>query len=190
VTEVGGFSDRHAHAVPAALVWVDAREAIIVRLTDADITIEHLESDVPAHHRATGHVRRDPTIRHGGGRDPRAGEPHRLEHLARFLDAVTARVAGVDDLLLLGPGTVREHLERRLRERSGPVGRPTPRITSEAAGRTTDPQLVVRLRHHLGQEPRRQTVGAYRWSGAVAHASSGRAVGLPERITRKPPRRR
>lgn len=194
MTEVGSLSDRHAQAAPAALVpalvWIDAREAIIVRLSDGDVTIERLESDVPAHHRATGHVRRDPTIRHGGGRDPRAGEPHRLEHLARFLDAVTSRVAGVDDLLLLGPGTVREHLERRLRERSRPVDRPTPRITSEAAGRTTDPQLAARLRHYVGQEPRRQTVGAYRWSGALAHASSGRTVGLPERTTPKPPRRR
>jgi hypothetical protein len=177
------------HRERAALVWIDSREAIIVRLTDQDATLERLESDVPAHHRATGHVRHEPGTRHGGGRDQSAGEPHRLEHLERFIDAVAARLTDVDDVLLLGPGTVREHLERRLRDRTQPRGRPALRLTTEPAERATDRQLIVRLRHHLGDEPRRVTIGAYRWARSLAHVASGRSVGVPERITKKLPRR-
>jgi hypothetical protein len=113
-----------------------------------------------------------------------------LEHLARFLDAVVAAIADVDDLLLLGPGTVRDHLEHRLIETASPRVLADRRIVSEPAGRVTERQLVARLRHHLGQEPRRSTVGAYRWSGSMAHAPSGRLVGLPERVTEKRPRQR
>lgn len=177
------------HRERAALVWIDSREAIIVRLADQDATVERLESDVPAHHRATGHVRHEPGTRHGGGRDQSAGEPHRLEHLERFIEAVAAALSEVDDVLLLGPGTVREHLERRLRERAQALGRPALRLTTEPAARATDRQLIVRLRHHLGEEPRRRTMGAYRWSRSLAHVASGRPVGLPERITKKLPRR-
>jgi hypothetical protein len=60
---------------------------------------------------------------------------------------------------------------------------------SERAGRSTDRQLIVRLRHHLGEEPRHRTIGAYRWSGPPARSPSGRAIGLPERVTKKPAQR-
>ncbi len=51
-----------------------------------------MRSDVPAHHRATGHVRHDAAVRPGGGAPKAAGEPHRLEHLAQFVDDVANRL--------------------------------------------------------------------------------------------------
>ena len=101
------------------LVWIDAREAIVVRWSEGAAVVERIESDVPPHHRSTGHVRHDPGGCHGGGPPRAAGEPHRLEHLARFLDTVTDVLPDEDDLLLLGPGTVHEHLARLIRERDG-----------------------------------------------------------------------
>jgi hypothetical protein len=105
------------------LVWIDAREGIVVRWIQKAPVLERIESDVPAHHRSTGHVRHDPNVRHGGGGIPQtAGEPHRLEHLARFLDAVADVLPDEDDLMILGPGTVREHLAR-LRASGPPASR-------------------------------------------------------------------
>ncbi len=171
------------------LVWIDAREAVIVRRRDGEIVIERLESDVPAHRRSTGHVRHDPGVRHGGGggSPQSAGEPKRQEHLAHFLRIVADRLPIADDITILGPGTVAEHLERglqlddrhHLRRRA---------VRSEPSGRLTDRQLAARLDREAGIERRRRTVGAYRWSGRSTTARSGRREPGPTRVTEKPPR--
>lgn len=144
---------------PSTLVWIDERTAILVHWDEGTARVERLESEVPAHHRSTGSVRHDPAIRHGGGGAPQtADDPHRLEHLARFLDAVTDRLPPDDDVLILGPGNVREHLERQVRETDVRQRRDR-RITCQASRRLTDRQLIARLREFQGTEPRRRTTG-------------------------------
>ncbi|HSL76351.1 MAG TPA: hypothetical protein VK867_05360, partial [Candidatus Limnocylindrales bacterium] len=73
---MSGVEPGDARREPAstALVWIDAREATIVRVSGDGATVRRLESEVPAHHRSTGHVRHEPSVRHGGGRDQSAGE--------------------------------------------------------------------------------------------------------------------
>jgi hypothetical protein len=169
-----------------SLVWIDAREAIVVRWIDGAPVLRQIESDVPPHHRATGHVRHDPGIRHGGGGVPQtAGEPHRLEHLARFLDATTDALPAEGDLLVLGPGTVREHLAQLVREhdRQNRVARV---VSCEAAARLSQRQLVERLRVAIGEEPRRRTVGAHRWSVVPKREASGRRSVERRRLVEKP----
>ena len=171
------------------LVWIDANQAVIVRWRDDQAHVERLDSEVPAHHRATGHVRHDPAVRHGGGGGSQtAGEPHRLEHLARFVEQVAGRLPPDEDLLILGPGTVREHLERSVHDVDERQGRPRA-VSCEASPRRTDRQLVARLRQFEGVEPRRRTVGAYRWSEPRAHRPSGQARLQPRRVNEKQPRR-
>ncbi|MEX1169124.1 MAG: hypothetical protein WEE50_03170 [Chloroflexota bacterium] len=148
---------------PSTLVWIDAREAVIVRWADDRSRVERIKSDVPAHHRATGHVRHDPAVRHGGGRPQTAGEPHRLELLKRFVEDVADRTAPDDDLLILGPGVVRERLARRIRELDDDRER-SRSVTSQPAMPATDRQLIARLRQFAGAAPRRRAVGAYRGS--------------------------
>lgn len=182
-----------APAAPASataghtLVWIDAREARIVERHDDEVTIEHIESDVPDHRKSTGQVRHEPGVRHGGGGAPQtAGEPHRNEHLHQFIAQIARRLPNDHDLTILGPGTVREHLEREVRE-SDRHHRRTRTVACAAATRLTDRQLVARLSREAGVEPRRRTVGAYRWSERpVARSGRGRAV--PKRVVEKPPR--
>jgi hypothetical protein len=145
------------------LVWIDAREAVIVRAQGDRFHLERLESEVPAHHRATGHVRHDPTVRHGGGSPQDAGEPHRTEHLNRFVEEVAERLRVADGLLIIGPGTVHERLARHLSESDAHHGRDRD-IVCETSAPMTDRQLIARSRRFAGIEPRRHTVGAYRWS--------------------------
>ena len=169
------------------LVWIDAREAVIARWLDGRAGIERMESDVPAHHRGTGHVRYDPGVRHGGGgRTQTAGEPNRLEHLERFVEAVAERLDPEDDLLILGPGTVFERLERLVCE-SDKRHQHARTVSSEASSRRTDRQLVARLRRFAGVEPRARTVGAYRWSDAAQRSASGQVRLVPRRVIEKPP---
>ena len=49
---------------PHALVWIDSHEAIVVRWEDDQARIERVTSQVPDHHKSTGHVRHDPAVRH------------------------------------------------------------------------------------------------------------------------------
>jgi len=175
----------------STLVWIDAREAVIIRLHRDRARLERMESDVPAHHRATGHVRHDPAVRHGGGggSPQTAGEPHRIEHLNHFVGDIANRLAADARLLVLGPGTVHERLARLLSETDEHHGRDRD-ITSEASPPLTDRQLIARLRRHSGGEPRRHSVGAYRWSDPPGHRPSGQAHLPPRRVVDKPPRKR
>ena len=174
---------------PSTLVWIDAREAVVVRWQDDRARLDRVESDVPAHHRATGHVRHDPGVRHGGGGSPQtAGEPHRLEHLQRFVEQVARRLPEDDDLLILGPGTVREHLERLVSD-TDEQHRRGRAVSSEASPRLTDRQLIARLRRLVHAEPCRRTVGAYRWSEPLPRHRSGQPQMPPRSVIDKPPRR-
>ena len=65
----------------------------------------------------------DPGVRHGGGGPQTAGEPHRLEHLNRFVEQIPKRLPPDDVLLIIGPGTVGERLERHILENDGHHGR-------------------------------------------------------------------
>lgn len=184
-----GTAIRESAKAPAVtLVWIDAREAILVRRVEGTSRYERIESDVPAHHRATGHVRHDPGVRHGGGGPPQAaGEPHRLERLARFLDVVAARLPADENLHLIGPGTVHEHLAQQMAQWDA-RHRVVRDIRSDAAPAMTRRQLAACLRIDMGEEARRQTVGAYRWSSPPSTAPSGKRTSGPHRVADKPAR--
>lgn len=171
----------------ACLVWIDSREAFVARLEEDEVHLERLESDVPAHHRATGHVRHDPGIRQGGGggAPQTAGEPHRVEHLRRFIDLVADRLGPGDDLLILGPGTVPEQLERHVAEGDAHHGRDR-EVVFEAAARRTPRQLAARLRAFAGVPTRRRTVGSATWSEPDAAHPAGSQPARPRRPADEP----
>jgi hypothetical protein len=66
------------------LVWIDSAEAVIHRWHAGRVQRTHVESHVPIHRRSTGHIRHDPTIRHGGGGAQAAGELYTIEPPPRF----------------------------------------------------------------------------------------------------------
>jgi hypothetical protein len=136
----------HHQAAPVrqlTLVWIDSRQALIVRWQDGRGLVERLASDVPAHRHSTGEMGPDPSL-----------ETQRLDHLARFLAQVAQRLPADDDVLLLGPGTVRSHLEKHLH--AADHGRERPRtVVSEPATPMTERQLIARLRREIGAPPRR-----------------------------------
>jgi hypothetical protein len=166
------------------LVWIDAREAVVTSWHAGEVRLDRFTSDVPSHHKATGHVRYDPTVRHGGGAPKDTGEANRIEHLTRFVDLVATRVPPGDALVILGPGTVRDRLAHRIRESDRHASRMRS-VTCHAAERMTDRQLVARLRHLAGEE-RRRTVGAYRWAGSPSGHANGGDRATPRRVRPKP----
>lgn len=150
-----GSRRRAARATSLILVWVDSRGATIVRGGTTGPVLEHIESDVPAHRRATGNVRVDPAIRHGGGGDvTNQVERHRLEHRRAFLVEVASRIAPGDDVVVLGPGPVRGHLATLLSEEPRRVAAGAA-VVEAPAGRRSARQLVARYLELAGNPPPR-----------------------------------
>jgi hypothetical protein len=142
-----------------ALVWIDAREVIVVRWAEGASSVVRLASNVPAHRKSTRHVRHGPPMCGGGGSTPlTSGEPRRLEYLDRFIQEVAERLAADEDIMVIGHGTVHERLATCLRDIDARSGRART-ISARRAGRLTEPQLVAELREHLGTSPPRRVVG-------------------------------
>jgi glycosyltransferase involved in cell wall biosynthesis len=166
-----------------ALVWIDGERATILRW-HGRVVAEKLVSDVPPHVRSTGHVRHDPTVRHGGsGRGQDDAEGRRNEHLRAFLHAVADRLGQDDRIEILGTGTVGEQLAALLRRQTARRHSPLS-VEAFRSMPLTPRQLASRLRQRLGMGRRRQTVGAYRWSGKLPRTRSG-AVRGPRRVVDK-----
>jgi hypothetical protein len=153
----------HAHAAPltkghATLVWIDSREAFVVRWPGGRSSVEHLVSDVPPHHRTTGTGQHDPARSRNGRTAPQPPvEGRRLEHLARFVDQVAKQIPAEHEVLILGPGTVREQLHRELSQADERAHRQRP-IATRASAPLTVPQLVALLRAEVGDAPRRKPI--------------------------------
>ena len=146
---------------PRALVWIDARAAIVVRWEDDQARIERVTSEVPDHTKSTGHVRHDPTIRHGGGRSQDAAESRRHEYLSRFIKDVTGRLPDDADLTVLGPGTTHEHLIRTIRAADAEHHRAR-QVAGRRSSRLTDRQLVAFVRELEGEDAPRRSAGTAR----------------------------
>ena len=169
-----------------ALVWIDSNHARILRWRSR-VVAEKIVSDVPPHVRSTAHVRHDPRVRHGGsGRGQDDAERRRNEHLRSFLRAVADRLGEDDRIEILGTGTVGGRLAALLRARTAGRRSP-PSVEAFHAMPLTSRQMAARLRHRLGLDPRRLTVGAYRWSGELPRTRSG-AVSGPRRVLEKVPK--
>lgn len=152
--------DGHKNAVApptATLVWIDSREAYVARWRSGRGVVQRLESDVPVHRRSTGHVRHDAGHGRTGSSAPQPPvEGRRLEHLERFIDRVADSLPE-GDLIVIGPGTVREHLVNCLEQMDAHSHRPR-HIDCSAARPMTEPQLLARLRAEIGAaSPRKPT---------------------------------
>lgn len=135
---------------PRTLVWIDAESAIIVRWTGSP-RLTRIESEVPTHRRLGGHVGRDPLLRAMGSPPP---DRHRQEHMRHHLRTVADVLVVTDDVEVIGPGTVHEHLAALLRVEDRIHGR-SRTVLASPAGLLTEAQLVARVRTSAGDPPKR-----------------------------------
>lgn len=131
------------------LVWIDGREAAIVRSGEAGAAVERLFAEDPASPHPTGHLRHDPAARHGEEWKSSA-DRRRERQLDAFVAAVERRLDPDADLLLIGPGAVHERLARRVRA-TDERHRSARSVAVEAASRLTVRQLEARLRRAVAE---------------------------------------
>lgn len=126
------------------IVWIDGREAAIVRTEPTGPSIERIFARQPGCAHPTGRLRHDAAVRHGeewkGAADRR-----REQHLEAFLAEVERRLDPGADLRIIGPGPVHEHLAREVKALDTRHGIARS-VAVESAARLTPRQLVARLR--------------------------------------------
>lgn len=129
-------------------VWIDHREAILVRIAEGDAqgAVVRIQSD------AESQARRNSD--HPAGRfeplhqtaDSTRQRKYTAE-LSEFYDSVAAQLRGVNSLLILGPGEARQELHSHI---SGGYQMPSS-VSVEAAERMTEPQVVARVREFFSR---------------------------------------
>ncbi|HLA16896.1 MAG TPA: hypothetical protein VJZ72_08335 [Candidatus Limnocylindrales bacterium] len=154
-----GGSEMPGSTTPAqlttTLVWIDGERAMLARW-DGDATVRRITAAIPPRRRSMGHVHRDPNVRHGGGGPVEDRiERARAQREKEFLAEVEAAIPPVDELVIIGPGVIREHLAHRM-VAADLRHRRSRHVRCEAAGRLTEHQIVARLRSVVGETPPRR----------------------------------
>ncbi len=140
------------------LVWIDGERAMLV-YSDEDSVVHRIVAAIPARHRSMGHVHRDPTVRHGGGGPVEDHlERARAQREREFLARVAAAIPPIDELVIIGPGVIREHLAHLIRS-DDRHHRRSRQVRCEPADRLTEHQIVARLRSIVGDSPPRRIPG-------------------------------
>jgi stalled ribosome rescue protein Dom34 len=115
-----------------SIVWIDHHKAVVWNFTDDTQT----KSVVKAHdqHEHT-HIRKSP---HGGHRTPDDTE---------FLDDVAKTLAGVPEILIIGPAQAKEEFVAFLQKKHPQIGSMV--VAVESADHPTDPELLAYARKHF-----------------------------------------
>jgi stalled ribosome rescue protein Dom34 len=135
-------------------VWIDQRQARIVRLDDDEVTLHTIDSDVEREPKSLGHAGGVPA----GGKTP-SSEPRHLEHrreqeFKAFFSDVIKAVSKADELVIIGPGMTRTHLSKRMQE-EGLDARI--RTVDSAPTGLSDAQLKKHIKEMFGRhDPRMQ----------------------------------
>jgi hypothetical protein len=133
------------------LVWIDGREATIVRHRAAGPSMERIFARQPGCPHPTGRLRRNATARHG--EDWKSAADRRREgQLEAFLTEVARRLDPDADLRVIGPGRVHDRLARQVQASDARHGRDRS-VTIESAERLTARQLQARLREAVDEGP-------------------------------------
>ena len=137
-------------------VWIDHREAIVVRLDAASEPLRHVASHVVKHlSRGGDSPLKGPYEARQVPRDDRR-QMALTGELNAYYDRVIAAVADVDALLILGPGEAKGEFKKRLEWHK--LGARVAGI--ETADKMTDPQLNAKVREYFnGSAAPRRTGG-------------------------------
>ncbi|MCX6123816.1 MAG: hypothetical protein NTV34_03590, partial [Proteobacteria bacterium] len=135
-------------------VWIDHRNAFVVRPTVKGCEVTSVLSELEQHHKSTGGKGKSQPFMHESG-------PSSASHRARsdentmhnYLNRVAAKLNGANRIFLLGPGNAKDGLRSLLVQGEG--GHQLVDIALEAAEQMTKPQLKAMVMKHFGHPARR-----------------------------------
>ena len=116
-------------------VWIDHRKAVIVFAGQDTEEPQSIESGVEKHVRYSGQ---------GSGHDGKADDQRDSQfaaHLAKYYDAVIAKIRAADSILIFGPGEAKSEFKSRLVTKK--LGARI--VAVEAADKMTDRQIATKV---------------------------------------------
>lgn len=127
-------------------IWIDHRQAVIVRATADGVHATTLESHIGSHPRYAARA----GVSSHEAEEPEGGEKRYEERynqqLDRYYDEVIRQLGHPAAILVIGPGEAKLQLKERLRRSTGmPEG-----IVVDTTDRLTEPQIVARVKAHYG----------------------------------------
>ncbi len=123
-------------------LWIDHREAIIVRITGPEKTAAttRIESNMESHVRFSGGAA---GVSEEDIRDRKFGN-----HLNAFYDTVVTAIRDADSILIIGPGEAKVELKKRLESHNlgGHI------VGVETADKLTEHQVAAKVREHFARQ--------------------------------------
>ena len=131
-------------------VWIDHKQAILVRVTDAGNEIKRITSGIERPDRSRSHNSYTPNDFVAEDRLERKFD----SHLKKFYDEVIACLQGSEALLILGPGEAKGEFHKRLKSKKlrGLV------VGLETADKMTNRQIAAQVAEHFAPAPANNSV--------------------------------
>jgi hypothetical protein len=138
-------------------IWIDHRQAVMVRLEGDQAAVETVRSDVEPKVRMAGGSRSKVPYGPQDIASESQRDRRRAKYLQEFYREVVARIGDVDALVVLGPGEAKRELLSALQDspRHGKIS-----TQLETADKLSQPQLIARVREYFGVALARRT----RWN--------------------------
>lgn len=125
-------------------VWIDRRQAIVVKLSGSEEECIHVQSNVESQERRAADRTDGPyeplLVPADSSRDRKE-----TAELSKFYDDVISHFGHAEAVYIIGPGETRTHLKSRLSEMHGM----TSNVQVEPADHMTEPQVVAKIRKHF-----------------------------------------
>ncbi len=125
-------------------VWVDHREAIVVKLSDSGEEIVHVQSGAESQlRRSSDHTTGSFEPLQVPSDDMR--ENIFMAELNKFYDEVIPHLSQAGAILIIGPGQAKKELQNRMDAKHSVAGN----VVVEAADSMTEAQVVAKVRKHF-----------------------------------------
>ncbi|MFO0979247.1 MAG: hypothetical protein U0996_22755 [Planctomycetaceae bacterium] len=125
-------------------VWIDRRQAIVVKISGSEETCVHVESHVESQERRAADRTDGPYEPVQVPADTTRNRKESAE-LAKFYDEVISHFRNADAVYICGPGETRTQLKHHMAEHTGL----TKNVQVEPSDRMTEPQLIAKIRQHF-----------------------------------------
>jgi hypothetical protein len=129
-------------------LWVDHREAIIVKLTDTGNETTRIQSSAERQPRRSGEPGNGPFE----SQQVPADDSRQREYtgqLARYYDAIILQLRDSGSILIIGPGETKGELKKRFEKQAGIQHL----IQVETTDKMTEGQIVALVRQHFQPDP-------------------------------------
>ena len=131
-------------------LWLDYERALIVRLNEASVEIDHINSSVEPKRRSTGGVRSSRPYWHRSVNSAKKQDTRRDQEIQRYFSELEAALGKPDSLYIVGPGEAKQNFRNYLLDDGFSENQVD--FCDTSSSRETEGQIVARIKAHFGMD--------------------------------------